>query len=285
MSFGVKPGPVTGVDLDPLGQVRYASLGRHCDLHPPPRCCRRPRTAVRTRCEGAITPDITRHYELVRRGSASPPQARRSVRSATPCPSATHKVPPRLPLRRIGRAGAYADEYAKAVNDHPAPESPRCGQNPERGRAGRRLGVGFAADYFALITRPDIDGVVSVAHRSAPRVDRQCSKAGKHVLPKGVARLDDTYAIAAAVRIRRSVSISFPRRTMPARPRQSHARFRLGGITLVRIRIPTARCATGYLNISSIRRVRQRRDDRSRRARRICRAGCSAHRRCIDLQR
>jgi predicted dehydrogenase len=150
-----------------------------------------------------------------------------------------------LQIAVLSRWHVHADEYAKAVNDHPAARVAAVwDENPERGRkwAGQ-LGVEFFADYPALLARSDIDGVVVTSPTDRHReLIVGAAKAGKHVFTEKVlaTRLDDAYAIASAVRdssIR--FTISFPRRTIAP---LVHARAMLdsgafGDITLVRIRI------------------------------------------------
>ncbi len=151
------------------------------------------------------------------------------------------------PLRvaMLSRWHVHADEYAKAVNDHPdARVAAVWDENPERGRewAGQ-LGVEFIADYPALVARHDIDGVVVTSPTDRHReLIVGAAKAGKHVFTEKVlaTRIEDAYAIAAAVRdssIR--FTISFPRRTIAP---LVHARAMLdsgalGDVTLLRIRI------------------------------------------------
>ncbi len=117
------------------------------------------------------------------------------------------------------------------------------GRRNAAARGPRELGVEFVADYAALLARRDIDGVVVTSPTNRHReLIVGAAQAGKHVFTEKVlaTRLDDAYAIAAAVRdssIR--FTISFPRRTIAP---LVHAKAMLdagalGDVTLLRIRI------------------------------------------------
>ncbi|HEY6597700.1 MAG TPA: Gfo/Idh/MocA family oxidoreductase [Pseudomonadales bacterium] len=150
-----------------------------------------------------------------------------------------------LRIAVLSRWHVHADEYAKAVNDHPGAQVAAVwDENAERGAAwATELGVEFVADYAALLARRDIDGVVVTSPTDRHReLIVGAAQAGKHVFTEKVlaTRLDDAYAIAAAVRdssIR--FAISFPRRTIAP---LVHAKAMLdagafGDVTLMRIRI------------------------------------------------
>jgi len=148
-----------------------------------------------------------------------------------------------LRIAVLSRWHVHADEYAKAVNDHPdAKVAAVWDENADRGRkwAGQ-LGVDFIDDYATLLARSDIDGVVVTSPTDRHReLIVGAAKAGKHVFTEKVlaTRIEDAYAIAAAVRaspIR--FTISFPRRTIAP---LVHAKAMLdsgalGDITLARI--------------------------------------------------
>ncbi len=150
-----------------------------------------------------------------------------------------------LRIAVLSRWHVHADEYAKAVNEHPgARVAAVWDENPERGSAwAGELGVEFVGDYAALLARRDIDGVVVTSPTDRHReLIVGAAQAGKHVFTEKVlaTRLDDAYAIASAVRIASiRFTISFPRRTIAP---LVHAKAMLdsgalGDITLLRIRI------------------------------------------------
>ena len=183
-----------------------------------------------------------------------------------------------LRIAVLSRWHVHADEYAKAVNDHPdARVAAVWDENPERGRkwAGE-LGVEFVADYAALLARRDIDGVVVTSPTDMHReLIVGAARAGKHVFTEKVlaTTLDDAHAIADAVRASSiHFTISFPRRTIGP---LLHAKAMLDDGRSANRRCcafasrTTARLRTGCRRISSTPCVRRRRDDRSRRARHV----------------
>ena len=150
-----------------------------------------------------------------------------------------------LRIAVLSRWHVHADEYAKAINDHPESRVAAVwDEDPGRGeRWAKELGVDFAADYSALLARRDIDGVVVTSPTDRHReLIVGAAKAGKHVFTEKVlaTRIEDAHAIAAAVRASSiRFTISFPRRTIAP---LVHAKAMLdsgalGDITLLRIRI------------------------------------------------
>jgi 1,5-anhydro-D-fructose reductase (1,5-anhydro-D-mannitol-forming) len=150
-----------------------------------------------------------------------------------------------LRIAVLSRWHVHADEYAKAVNDHPdAQVAAVWDEDPERGqRWAGELGVEFIADYGAVLARGDIDGVVVTSPTDRHReLITAAAHAGKHVFTEKVlaTRIEDAHAIAKAVRASTArFTISFPRRTIGplvlARSMLDSGAF--GDITLVRIRI------------------------------------------------
>ena len=150
-----------------------------------------------------------------------------------------------LRIAVLSRWHVHADEYAKAINDHPDSHVAAVwDEDPQRGqRWANELGVDFVPDYSALMARRDIDGVVVTSPTDRHReLIVGAARAGKHVFTEKVlaTQLDDAKAIAAAVRAASiQFTISFPRRTIAP---LVHAKAMLdsgalGDVTLLRIRI------------------------------------------------
>ena len=150
-----------------------------------------------------------------------------------------------LRIAVLSRWHVHADEYAKAINDHPDSRVAAVwDEDPQRGqRWANELGVDFVPDYSALMARRDIDGVVVTSPTDRHReLIVGAARAGKHVFTEKVlaTQLDDAKAIAAAVRAASiQFTISFPRRTIAP---LVHAKAMLdsgalGDVTLLRIRI------------------------------------------------
>jgi 1,5-anhydro-D-fructose reductase (1,5-anhydro-D-mannitol-forming) len=150
-----------------------------------------------------------------------------------------------LRIAVLSRWHVHADEYAKAINDHPDSRVTAVwDEDPQRGqRWARELGVDFVSDYASLMARRDIDGVVVTSPTDRHReLIVGAARAGKHVFTEKVlaTRLDDAQAIADAVRASSiRFTISFPRRTIAP---LVHAKAMLdsgalGDVTLLRIRI------------------------------------------------
>jgi predicted dehydrogenase len=150
-----------------------------------------------------------------------------------------------LRIAVLSRWHVHADEYAKAINDHPDSRVVAVwDEDPQRGqRWARELGVDFVSDYASLMARRDIDGVVVTSPTDRHReLIVGAARAGKHVFTEKVlaTRLDDAQAIADAVRASSiRFTISFPRRTIAP---LVHAKAMLdsgalGDVTLLRIRI------------------------------------------------
>jgi predicted dehydrogenase len=150
-----------------------------------------------------------------------------------------------LRIAVLSRWHVHADEYAKAIVDHPDTRVAAVwDEDPQRGqRWARELGVDFVADYGALLARGDIDGVVVTSPTDRHReLIVGAAQAGKHVFTEKVlaTRIEDARAIAAAVRASSiRFTISFPRRTIAP---LVHAKAMLdsgalGDVTLLRIRI------------------------------------------------
>jgi 1,5-anhydro-D-fructose reductase (1,5-anhydro-D-mannitol-forming) len=145
----------------------------------------------------------------------------------------------------LSRWHVHADEYAKAVNDHPGARVVAVWDEiPARGRPwAADLGVDFVADYPALLARSDIDAVVVTTPTNLHKdVIIAAARAGKHVFTEKVlaTRLADARAVADAVRVAKiRFTISFPRRTIAPLlyAKQLVASGALGAVTLVRIRI------------------------------------------------
>jgi len=139
----------------------------------------------------------------------------------------------------------HADEYARAVNDHPhAHVAAVWDESSERGQAwATDLGVPFVPDYTKLFGDAAIDGVVVTAPTNMHKeLIVAAARAGKHVFTEKVlaTRLADARAIAETVRrspIR--FAISFPRRTIAPLlyAKNLVASGALGSVTLLRIRI------------------------------------------------
>jgi predicted dehydrogenase len=150
-----------------------------------------------------------------------------------------------LRIAVLSRWHVHADEYAKAVNDHPgARVAAVWDESPERGRAwAADLQVPFAPDYATLLADAAIDGVVVTAPTNMHKeLIIAAARAGKHVFTEKVlaTRLADARAIADAVRTSRiRFTISFPRRTIAPLlyAKNLVASGALGSVTLVRIRI------------------------------------------------
>lgn len=150
-----------------------------------------------------------------------------------------------LRIAVLSRWHVHADEYAKAVNDHPeARVTAVWDEVPERGRAwAAELGVEFIGDYQTLLTRDDIDAVVVTSPTDRHKeLIVGAALANKHVFTEKVlaTRLADASAIAGTVRSSRiRFTISFPRRTIaPLILAKSMVDSGvLGAITLLRIRI------------------------------------------------
>ena len=150
-----------------------------------------------------------------------------------------------LRIAVLSRWHVHADEYAKAINDHPDSRVAAVwDEDPQRGqRWATELGVDFVPDYAALMARRDIDGVVVTSPTNRHReLIVGAARAGKHVFTEKVlaTQMDDARAIAAAVRASSiRFTISFPRRTIAP---LVHAKAMLdsgalGDVTLLRIRI------------------------------------------------
>jgi 1,5-anhydro-D-fructose reductase (1,5-anhydro-D-mannitol-forming) len=150
-----------------------------------------------------------------------------------------------LRIAVLSRWHVHADEYAKAINDHPDSRVAAVwDEDPQRGqRWAKELGVDFVPDYAALMARRDIDGVVVTSPTNRHReLIVGAARAGKHVFTEKVlaTQMDDARAIAEAVRASSiRFTISFPRRTIAP---LVHAKAMLdsgalGDVTLLRIRI------------------------------------------------
>jgi predicted dehydrogenase len=145
----------------------------------------------------------------------------------------------------LSRWHVHADEYARAVNDHPqAQVTAVWDEQPARGaKWAAELGVEFIPDYAALLARRDIDAVVVTSPTDRHRdLIVGAARAGKHVFTEKVlaTRLADARAIASELHaspIR--FTISFPRRTLAPLlyARALITSGALGEVTLLRIRI------------------------------------------------
>ena len=145
----------------------------------------------------------------------------------------------------LSRWHVHADEYARAVREHPGANLVAVwDEDAARGADwAAQLGLPFSADYAALLARHDIDAVLVTTPTSAHRaVIEAAAAAGKHVFTEKVLAVgaDDARAIAAAVRAADiEFCISLPRQTLgPLRlAKQLIDAGELGRPTLLRIRV------------------------------------------------
>jgi 1,5-anhydro-D-fructose reductase (1,5-anhydro-D-mannitol-forming) len=143
----------------------------------------------------------------------------------------------------LSRWHVHADEYARAVNEHPqATVAKVWDEDPERGaRWARELGVEYVADYTRLLTAVDAVVVTAPTNRHADLIIA-AAHAGRHVFTEKVlaTRLDDARRIATVVGAADiHFAISFPRRTIAP---LLYAKTlidsgALGDVSLLRVRI------------------------------------------------
>lgn len=145
----------------------------------------------------------------------------------------------------LSRWHVHADEYARAIREHPDAELVAVWDDaPARGAAwAHELALPFEADLPTLLARADVDAVLVTTPTNLHRdVMVAAANAGKHIFTEKVlaVTLPDARAIAAAVRSAGvQFCISFPRQTIaPLRlAKQLIDDGEIGRPTLLRIRI------------------------------------------------